>query len=188
MKQRLLKIGVPILVISGLSFALAACNQSATTQEQKTSISIEQQYLRAQPVPQFKYSQIRQTLIDIETAQANGIQTTSFFFNLGVTAPIQSCPSLGFPVATTDEITNPLQTSNPGDSSSTAIGNLDPNGIYTGDSTGTYVICVAPDGSTYAQYWEGYVDSVSGPAVWDTTTNAIKLTGPSSQVFNAKHS
>ena len=173
-----MKLRIALLVLA--SVGLAACG-GANAVDQRTSAKILRQYEISQPAPLFKWSQIRQTLIDIETAQAHVTQTTSFFFNLGVSKPIQSCPSIGFPVATTTEITNPQQAV--GDSGGTAIAQIDPNGVYTGNSTGTYVLCVAPNGSTYAQYWEGYVDTVSGPAVWDAAVGSVRLTGPSSASF-----
>ena len=121
------------------------------------------------------------TAISIAAIQALGEQTTSFFFNQGVKNPIMSCPSLGEPVASTTEITNPQQpdVTSGGSNGNTAVtlGNMDPNGIYAGDSTGTYVLCVNGQGQQYAQYWEGFVDSVSGPATWDAGTGQIKVTG-----------
>ncbi len=180
--------GFGAVVLGAILFS--ACGggtgNNAINTEQKTSTAILRQLEIAQPIPQFQWSQYRQTLIDIETAEANGTQTTSFFFNMGVPAPIQSCPSIGFPVASTSELTNPQQIVNdpyPNGGASVPIPQIDPNGIYAGNSTGTYVICVAPNGSTYAQYWEGFVDTVSGPAVWDTSTNSIRMTGPSSAKF-----
>ena len=131
----------------------------------------------SQPVPQFTCIAVhRATLIDIEAAQAKTTQTTTFFFNQGVAQPTFSCPSIGFPVASTSELTNPEQ-----NDSGVAIPQIDPNGVYSGDSTGTCnVVCVNGNGQTYLDYWEGFVQAVSGPAVWDTTTNSIKTTGPSS--------
>jgi hypothetical protein len=137
----------------------------------------------AQPAPVFTWSQIRQTLIDIETAQAKTIQTTTFFFNLGVKAPVNTCPSIGFPVATTDEITNPSRI----DAGYAVIPQIDPNGIYTGNSTGTYVLCVGSDGSTYGVYWEGYVYAVTGPATWNAATGSVQETGPTSFKFTTQH-
>lgn len=168
-------------VLGAVVTVVAACGNQANKIDKQTATRDLQQFQKAQPAPSFKWSQIRQTLIDIETAQAHGAQTTSFFFNLGVQEPIQSCPSIGFPVATTTQITNPQQ-----EQDKTSIAQIDPNGVYAGDSTGTYVICVAPNGSTYAQYWEGYVDSVSGPAVWDANGHQVKLTGPSTVALHTK--
>ena len=48
----------------------------------------------------------------------------------------------------------------------TSTGNQDPTGVYTGDSTGTYVACVATDGTTYPGYNEGYVQIIGAPATW----------------------
>lgn len=174
------------------SIVLAACGGSGNTsitRDQKVSTQILNQLQKAQPVPEFKWSQYRQTLIDIETAQADGSQTTTFFFDPGTTAPISSCPSLGFPVASTSELTNPSQiVEDPYAQGGTSvpIPQIDPNGIYAGNSSGTYVICINPDGSTYAQYWEGFTDAVSGPAIWNSKTNSIEMTGKSTTVFHTK--
>jgi hypothetical protein len=184
----------PLGIIGLGVLLLAACDDTtnANQQEQQTTLSALQQLLQSQPVPQFKWSQIRQTLIDIETAQAKTTQTTSFAFNQGVADPVWSCPSIGFPIATTSELTNPHQISQIpyvggdgrtySDSHESVNGitsQIDPNGIYAGNSTGTYVLCVANDGTTFVQYWEGFVETVSGPAVWDAGAHQVRLTGPS---------
>jgi len=177
--RRYLRLGVALAAAAGL---LTACNNSANQQDRRTSNSILRQYETSQPAPKFTWSQIRQTAIDVETAQAHTTQTTSFFFNLGVQDPVQSCPSIGFPVATTTQITNPLTPSGYNDNST--IAQIDPNGIYSGDSSGTYVLCVGPGGKTYGVYWEGFVYSVTGPAVWGA--HGVQLTGPSSAVFRTR--
>jgi len=164
--------------------AVAACtttsNPSGQALENQASGSIEKTYLLNEPPPHFTYSAIRATAISIEAIQALNEQTTSFGFNMGERNPVWSCPSLGEPVASTTEITNPQQTVSGGSSQGyglAAIGNMDPNGIYTGTSTGTYVLCVNKNGVPYAQYWEGFVDTVSGPATWDAATGTIVVTG-----------
>jgi hypothetical protein len=135
----------------------------------------------------FQWSQLRQTLISIETAQADNTQTTTFFFNQGVQDPISSCPSIGFPVASTTELTNPLQNDGQGGQGAGAvIGQVDPTGVYSGSSTGTYVVCISANGGNYVQYWEGFVDNVTGPAVWNTTTHQVQLTGPSTTTVKTK--
>lgn len=158
---------------------LAACQGGANAKDQQVSQNILSKFQQSQPVPQFDFSQIRQTLIDIETAQAHSTQTTSFFMNFGPD-PVNSCPSIGFPVATTSQLTNPMQEISNGGS----IPQIDPNGIYSGQSTGTYVLCVDPSGNTYGVYWEGNVMAVGGPAKWNTTTHAAELTGTPTAKFN----
>lgn len=175
-----------LLIAAIAAFALAGCTHGGATSGQaiegQDSSNIEKTYLLNQPPPHFPHSDIRATAISIEAIQALGEQTTSFFFNLGQRNPIFSCPSLGEPVASTTQITNPQQLipdTHPGYNNSTSltIGNMDPNGIYAGDSTGTYVLCVNASGTPYAQYWEGFVDSVSGPARWDSASGQIVVTG-----------
>lgn len=170
------KTTVTIALAAAGVLALAGCTSgvgsSAAQQEQKTSTAIEQNADINQPAPVFQHSDIRATAISIEAIEALGEQTTSFGFNQGDRNPVWSCPSLGEPVAATDEVTNPVQAvtnDNNNGAGIATIGNMDPNEIYQGDSTGTYVLCVAADGQTYAQYWEGFVDSVSGPATWDAS-------------------
>lgn len=165
------------------ALTLAGCNSSTSSGaslENSDSANIEKTFLLNQPPPHFTHSDIRATAISIEAIQALGEQTTSFGFNQGVKNPVWSCPSLGEPVASDTELTNPQQPYNdsyPNGGTSFPIGNMDPNGIYAGDSTGTYVLCVNAQGQQYTQYWEGFVDSVSGPATWDSATGAIVVTG-----------
>ena len=165
--------------------ALTACSHSGNPAGQalefKAQGGIEQAANVNQPVPTFQHSDIRATAISIEAIQALGEQTTSFGFNQGVKDPVWSCPSLGEPVASTTQITNPAQpynmTDGNGNYNTVTVGNMDPNGIYQGDSTGTYILCVDKNGTPYAQYWEGFVDTVSGPATWNAATGQITVTG-----------
>ena len=187
---------VSALAAVGLAAGLAACgpgSKSGTALEQQASGNIEKTYLLNQPPPHFSYSAIRATAISVEAIQALNEQTTSFGFNMGEKNPVWSCPSLGEPVASTSEITNPVQpvqtTGGTGGNTAVTIGNMDPNGIYAGNSTGTYVLCVDKNGTPYAQYWEGFVDTVSGPATWNAATGTIVVTGqptmPKCTVTNA---
>ncbi len=160
--------------------------------DQQLSTDILSTYQKAQPAPKFDWSQYRQNLIEIETAQSHTTQTTTFFFNQGVQAPIQSCPSIGFPIASTSELTNPDQAvGSTGGASNGQYGvvvlpQIDPNGIFAGHSTGTYVICIDATGKAYGNYWEGFVQTVTGPAVWDEASHQVKLTGPPSFDFSTK--
>jgi hypothetical protein len=174
MKKRAL-LALPLLVVA-LGAASCDADQSAVDADRTATNTQLDRYQKVQPVPQFDWSQYRQTLIDIKTAQANGVATTSFFFNLGVANPIKTCPSVGFPVATTSQLTNPDQVIYSPNGNVT-IGQLEPTGEYSGESTGTYVVCVAPNGTKYVEYWEGSVFTEGGPAYWDRETGSIVLDG-----------
>lgn len=165
-----------------LGLGLAACsnsgnagNQQEKQQQQQDTTSLES----SQPLPHFNYSQERQALIVAESAAANGTQTTSFFFNQGVTDPIGSCPSIGLGVPDSASLSNPLQNDpNFGGTGSAIIGQMDPDGIYAPTtSTGTFVNCVNSLGQEYLVRWEGFVYTVTGPAVWDKATHSVQLTG-----------
>lgn len=181
-----------------LSLGLAGCNSGNSQNSainNSSNTGVETTMDNNQPAPIFDHSDIRATAIEIEAIQALGENTTSFAFLPGVKDPIWSCPSLGEPVPASAEITNPQQVdpdTNPGHSSSTslALPNMDPNGIYPGDTTGTYVLCVNSQGVPYAHYWEGYIDAVSGPATWDAATGQVVVTGtpamPSCSVQSVK--
>lgn len=179
-----------ILGAAALAVSLAACNgnnngqQQENAQQKADTTSLE----ASQPLPHYNYSQIRQTLIDAEGISANGTQTTSFFFQMGNQDPVYSCPSLGEPVANSSSLSNPQQGAGvSGVSGAIAIGQMDPDGIYTPtSSSGTYVICLSSSGQPYLDYWEGDVFTVSGAAEWNTATHSIKVIGnPTAAIHTA---
>lgn len=169
--------------IIGLSLATmlaaAACDTGgATAKDASTSNKALQGLQQAQPAPSYPWSQLRQNLIDIENAQANTTITTTFFFTAGqqMTEPVMSCPSIGYPLPTTDQLTNPQQYYAGG----ATLPLNDPTGIFTGDSSGTYVICTFNiNGKNQAGpvYWEGDVFTAPGPATWDATAHHVVMSG-----------
>lgn len=189
MKKRYLSIP---LILVGLFVAACAqgphvpVGQQLENQQQKQAT---ESLVNNQPIPHFAYSQLRQNLIELETALANGVQTTSFFMNQGVADPEGVCPSIGAPIANTSQLSNPQQVvdgSGNNGGGNVTVGQMDPYGIYTPSaSSGTFVMCVGADGKPYADYWEGFVRTIFGPAKWNYTTHAPELIGPSSFTFTA---
>lgn len=163
-----------IVAAAAVSLALTGCTDQSVTNDQVATNQQLLKYQKGQPVPQFDYSQYRQTVINVETAEANGIATTTFMFNQGAIAPFNSCPSIGYPIASTSQLTNPLQVVSSGGG---VVEQQEPNGVYTGASTGTYVTCVQPNGKTQVNYWEGFVYTVGGAAHWDAKTQQIVSDG-----------
>jgi hypothetical protein len=167
--------------------ALSACGVESggggTEKEEQVGDDQLDQYLQSQPVPVFNSSQLRQNMIDIQTAQANATVTTSFFFNQGVTDPIHQCPSIGFPIPGSWQLTNPQKIITKHEGTIT-LPQLEANGLYTADTTGTTVICVDEDGKGYASYWEGFVSTLAGPAEWDATSKQVVLTGAPTAEFS----
>jgi hypothetical protein len=168
-------IALPVILGAGSCSSDEAVK--ADEVQTNTQLSI---YQKNQPVPVHDWSQYRQTVIDMENAQADVVATTSFFFNQGVESPFKSCPSIGFPVPTTAQLTNPWQLVW-NSSASGAVAQMEPTGVYTGDSSGTYVVCIAPNGDKYLSYWEGFVQTEGGPAEW-VDGKGIVMTGPATAV------
>lgn len=160
--------------------ALAACSGSSgspsPTQQETGAVTHNFTTMeRTQPVPQADSSQLRQTIIDAETAQIHGIATTSFFYNMGSQVPVMTCPSLGFPVPSTDQLTNPEKADQHGQygDGTVTLPQGEPTGVYTGDTTGTYVVCVLSNGQKQVDYWEGFVYTAGGAAHFDKTAGQI---------------
>lgn len=180
MRKNLLTLAaVAIAATLTLSACSGGASSSSNTKEQTQQNADSAAFLTAQPVPHFDWSQIRQTLIDVEGAQAHTIQTTSFFFMMGMDHPYLICNSVGFPVASTTELTNPQQVEHhSSDGGGNAVINQpDPTGVYSGNSAGTYVLCINQNGQAEMQYAEPDVHTVAGQAAWDTKTGTIVFTG-----------
>ena len=154
---------------------LAGCDENSGTAENKKQTDNQlDQYNKVQPIPFYESSQYRATLLAIQDAQAKGLATTTFFFNQGSVDPIKSCSSVGYPVPTTAQLTSPDQSIGNG----AVIAQMEPTGVYTGESTGTYVVCLK-DGMPTVDYWEGFVQTEGGPARWDSEKKMVVSTGPS---------
>lgn len=171
-----------------LAATLAACSSSTTsTGDQVTNAqqaNQDTQYAYTQPLPYFPFSQIRQTAIEAEAIDALGIASTTFMFVPGVPNPVLVCPSIGVPVPVTDQLSNPLvaQWGDYNNSAGVAVGQEEPMGVFTGDSSGTNSLCVKDVGSNYLGYNEAYDVSVTAPAYWDPNywgpgKGYIKITG-----------
>lgn len=164
MNPRKAAVALAAAVITAAS--LAACthnnNSGAATDQQLVNSQLNT-YNRVQPIPRFNYSQYRETLIKVEEAEANGVATTTFFYNMGSNKPVKSCPSIGYPIASTSQLTSPDQ-AQWGSGGGVPVGQMEPNGVFTGDSSGTYVTCVLADGERRIDYWEGWVETEGGPA------------------------
>ena len=165
---------------------LTACDMQPSTNavENGQADAGIRKVLGNQPAHSYDFSQYRQSLQDIEDAQAAVTQTTTFFFNVGVQDPYKVCPSVGYPIASTTEITNPQKAVDGPGTGNVTVGQMDPTGVYPGNSTGTYVLCIGGHGKLAASYVEGYAHTETGPAVWDYTHHTIVDTGD--PTFNFK--
>lgn len=181
------RVIIAIMAVLALTVGLSACEEtdSARAQDEATSEAMLTDFQKNQPVPRARYSQKRQNMIEVQAAQQTGLSTTSFFFleGLGV---VSSCPSIGYPIATTDQLTNPMQIAEWGGNGGgpAILPQIEPNGVFTGNSTGTYVMCINGAGEAYPQYWEGYVMVITGQATAGEN-GQVGLVGSPSGEFSA---
>jgi hypothetical protein len=180
-----------IAALVGLAalIALAGCDAtqaSAQDKENAQQARSSNQQAIAQPLPYIPWSQMFQNLSEIEEANSTGTQTTSFVFNRASVDPIQVCASIGTPIPNTASLSNPQQVVPTGNYNAVTTGQKDPDGIYTpSSSSGTYVMCIGPDGKALPAYHESEVSSVFGPAHWDYNKHQIIMDGPASFKFTS---
>lgn len=179
-KFRLIPIAAAVLA-AALSVAACSSSGNSSTGTKAENLSSNQSQNNAEaslPAPVFQYSEGRWVLTEAEASIALGVSTTSFFFQQGDPNPYFSCPSIGFPVANTAQLTNPQKVvpdTNPGHPNSTSltISNMDPYQYYPPNSSeGTYVLCVNRAGQPYLNYSEPNVHTVLGTAFWQVGTGS----------------
>jgi hypothetical protein len=181
-------IAATAVVGIGLGIGLGACSHNAGNSESARQNTDSTNLENNQPLPYVTWSQARENLIDIELAQVNDVQTTTFVTHLGNPDPINSCPSIGFGIPDSANLSNPLKgTGVSGVSGAIAVGQQDPIGYYAPTSSvGTFTICLAADGTPYISRVEDNVDTIGGPATWDKATHSYSLTGaPTAVAHNA---
>lgn len=173
-----------LILTATLALALAACEDTrsdAQREDRELSENILTEMQDAHPVPQFDRSQERQNLVELITARAQSTDTTTFFFNMGIPEPVNQCPSIGFPIPATMQVTNPQVGEYYHSGGTTVVPQVEPTGVYTGETTGTYALCLDAQGNGYAVYWEGFVQTVTGPA--EFKDGQVQLIGPPSFDF-----
>lgn len=148
--------------IGFIGLILIAASSCDTSEEVDSKRVNDQQslYATTQPIPQFKWSQDRDNLIQIYKMKNEARVTHSVVRSQGTGSILWDCPSIGFPLPADTQLTNPLQRVY----NAAVIEQAEPNGLYSSKNTdGTYVICVLEDGSLSPQYTEAKVDTFTRP-------------------------
>lgn len=132
--------------------------ETAANEEERNSVNAQQEvFLRNQPTPRFDWSLERSLMIQLYQARNTRTMTYTYVLNSYNGSILMSCPSLGFPIPATTQLTNP-QTIAHGYQSITTIDQAEPNGMYAPPSThGTWVMCLADDGNVEPRYVENDV-------------------------------
>jgi hypothetical protein len=133
-------------------------------------------YDRGQPLHLYDYSQDRASYLAIYDARVAGKAT----YQVSVPAlggqPWYSCPSRGYPIPATSQLTNPEYGSVPPGFSSliVTLPQPEPNGLYSGPTDGTYMQCVDTDGSLYSVYSEPPVLAFPFAVTWTADRGFVK--------------
>ena len=138
------------------------CTEEAQAVERRDTIQVGEQqdiYQKGQPVPLFNYSQTRATLIEVYKAKTAGTGTYTVVFSFG--KPVFVCPSIGFPIPATTQLTNPNMVRD----RQAVVAQAEPDGTFTGTTAATYVLCVRDDGTAAPIYAETDVMAFTYPVV-----------------------
>ena len=146
-----------IFIFSILLVLLTACAQSVSDLERQQQYGGNMAIVQNQPVPDLGgYSFERQIVIETYLARNNTIATWAYMTGMNGQI-IEVCPSIGYPIPYSTQLTNPekIEYNN---GSLTTLPNAEPNSLYPpSDAAATLVACVNPDGSVSPVYIEWYV-------------------------------
>src|SRR5260370_4852081 len=133
----------PWLLLLGLFLTAGACDSPQTSTESNQVNSQQSVYSQSQPLHQYDYSPERDELQQIYDARMKVVNTWTVIYSMG--KPVFVCPSKGYPIPYTTQLTNPEQIDyNPGSGGggNVTIPQAEPNGLYTGTTSATWVLCV----------------------------------------------
>lgn len=167
MRTRLLSL----IGVLGVCLLLAGCpaddgkdTKNAREREEDATGRSMNRMTQSQQIPEFDFSQERQTLIDILTMRAEGTHGTAMAFALDGTL-LWWCPTTGAPVPSTYQLTNPAQITGRGGRNhyeGQVIDQAEPTGVYSGESAATWSVCLDDNGSMFGQYEEANVRWTGG--------------------------
>lgn len=151
--------------IAAYTLILVGCIQQDGCHESdsKENNDVERQqtvYVKTQPVPFFDWSLERHLMVELYKARNQAIHTYSYSISQMTGQIIAYCPSLGFPIPATTQLTNP----NKWVAQGITLPQAEPNGLYSPPMThATWVMCLSPDGKVEPAYWETDVLTFTRP-------------------------
>jgi len=129
---------VPWLLLLCIVLSASACDYTpAQTSSESDQVNDQQTtYANNQQLHHYDYSPERDELQQIYDARMKLTNTWTVIYSMG--KPVFVCPSRGYPIPYTTQLTNPENWVGTG----VAIPQAEPNGLYTGTSTATWVLCI----------------------------------------------
>jgi hypothetical protein len=187
----------PVLIGLAIVFLLSGANSGCDADQKSSATAMEQsqqnrqmeQFLRNQPVPSFDWSLERHMLIQLYAARQRATATYSVVQSEFTGKILWQCPSIGFPLPYSTQLTNPMQAVWHGDThndAGVAVGQQEPNGLFSPPSSeGTWVPCVDEKGKITPVYEEKHVTVFLRP-VTEQNGQLVPTGAPASLVIDTK--
>lgn len=164
-----------IAALLALMVVLVGCedNNSADQADADFTARIAGQFGKAQPPHAYDASQARENLIAAHDALALGADswTVQHVEGVGVTF---ECPSVGFPIPLTSQLTNPERWSSNAHGAVT-LPQMEPYGVFTGSTAATMGNCVLPNGEVGIFYSESNLSAFMFDVVCDDETQRCEI-------------
>lgn len=157
---------VPLMFVTACeSGGKSEDGQSAEDREQNATDRSMNRMTQSQQIPEFDWSQERQTLIDVLTVRGESTHGTAYATTLSGEL-LWWCPTAGAPVPSTYQLTNPYdvewRSGHGGEDASAVTARAEPTGIYSGESAATWTTCLDNAGTAFGVYEEANVGWRSG--------------------------
>jgi hypothetical protein len=181
---------VPALVLFLFLVTAGGCDSTPVqTQSEQQQVNDQQGvYNTNQPLRKYDYSPEKDELQQIYDSRMKVVNTWTVFYPRN--APVTMCPSRGFPIPYTTQLTNPMQIQSGSGSGSSyamqAIPQAEPNGLYTGQTSATWVLCIR-NGKITPQYAEEQVHAYTYPVTVDANGMVHDAGGDSSTEITIKN-
>jgi hypothetical protein len=138
-------IAAPWLIIAFMLVSAFSCDAPQTSSESNQVNDQQTVYSQNQPLHKYDYSPERDELQQIYDARMKVVNTWTVIYSMG--KPVFVCPSKGYPIPYTTQLTNPDRVTAGGTNDNSGSGNValpqaEPNGLYTGSSMATWVLCI----------------------------------------------
>lgn len=130
------------------------CSAEDCNSDERENNDVERQqnvYTQMQPPPAFDWSMERHIMVELYKTRNKASATYSYVVSPYTGKILTWCPSLGYPIPATTQLTNPSKRVYQG----ATLPQAEPNGLYTPSEThATWVMCLNPDGKVEPAYWE----------------------------------
>lgn len=142
-------------------FVLAACEDAAEHAMEDFVNKQMEIYNKIQPMRVYDWSAEIEIIDQIYDRRVETPALTwSVWVADGTGEPIDMCASRGYPIPYTTSRSNPLKGIG---TNGATVGQIEPNGLYPGNTAATWVPCVEADGLVYPKYIESNVISYDHP-------------------------